>query len=79
MAGALLGLVLALGVSGVVAELAGAVPLVIRAQLVMWLVVPVWLTVFASVYFFRTGARAWVGLGAASALVHGLFFALRAL
>lgn len=79
MAGLLLGLVLAFGISGIVSELTSSVPLVVRAQLVMWLVAPVWLVIFASVYFFRSGARAWLWLGAASALVHGAFFALKAL
>jgi hypothetical protein len=33
----------------------------------MWLVPPVWIGVMSATYLFRTGRRAWIGLGIANA------------
>jgi len=76
LAGAVLGLVLALQTSALLSALTGSIPLATRAQLAMWCVPPVWLGVLSTVYFFGSGLRAWGWLGAAClALYGGLFFA----
>ena len=46
-------------------EMAGAA----RAQLAMWLVPPVWLTVLGVSFLFRSGPRAWLVLGGLNLLV----------
>lgn len=73
LAGMLLGLGLALGCSGLLAALLPGMPLPVSGQLVMWLVPPVWLGVLSLVYFFASGLRAWLWLGAANVLVLGLW------
>ncbi len=73
LAGMLLGLGLALGCSGLLAALLPEMPLPVSGQLVMWLVPPVWLGVQSLVYFFASGLRAWLWLGAANVLVLGLW------
>lgn len=77
LAGLLLGLTLALGCSAVFVPLAGAVASPIRAQLAMWMVIPVWLSVLSGSYLFESGVRAWLWLGAANLLVVGLVAAVR--
>lgn len=73
----LLGLALALGVSGLFDLAASAMPLDARGQLAMWLVPPVWFTVLGFGYLFGSGLRAWLWLGAANVLVLGIWGALR--
>lgn len=79
LAGTLLGLGLALGASGLFNLATAALPLGVRAQLAMWLVPPVWFGVLSLCYFFSSGARAWLWLGAANLLAFGLWGALRLL
>lgn len=79
LAGGLLGLALGFGVSGLFNHLNPGMPLPIRGQLAMWMVAPVWLGIFSSVYFFASGARAWLWLGAANLLTYGALFALRSI
>ncbi|WZB68131.1 hypothetical protein WJ971_12870 [Achromobacter xylosoxidans] len=50
-----------------------------RSQLAMWLVPPVWLGVLSTVYFFRSGPRAWAWLGGACAVLYGALFLAGAL
>ncbi|NMG64001.1 hypothetical protein GPA19_03430 [Azoarcus indigens] len=71
VAGVLLGFTLAIGCSGVFAWLADGMQMSVRAQLAMWMVMPIWLGIFSGVYFFRSGLRAWAWLGGANALVFG--------
>lgn len=78
LAGALLGLALALGASALLAHALAPLPLSTRGQLVMWSFVPVWLGVHSGVYFFRSGRRAWAVLGSATLLVYALWGLLRA-
>lgn len=66
LAGAVLGLTLAFVCSAVFAQLAAAIAPPIRAQLAMWLVIPVWLSALSGVYLFQNGKRAWLWLGAAN-------------
>lgn len=77
LAGAILGFGLAIGCSGIYARLAAETPLPIRAQLTMWIVMPIWLGVLSLVFLFRSGARAWLWLGLANIVVLGAFAALR--
>jgi hypothetical protein len=74
LAGVLLGLALALAASAWLSQLLLPMPLPTRGQLVMWSVAPVWLGVCSGVYFFSTGVRAWLWLGAANLLAYGLLF-----
>lgn len=74
LAGTLLGLALAFGVSALLSQLLQPMPLPTRGQLVMWAVAPVWLGVCGGVYFFASGLRAWLWLGAANLLTYGLLF-----
>ncbi|MDD2987458.1 MAG: hypothetical protein PHI64_00730 [Zoogloea sp.] len=76
LAGLVLGAILALACSGLFARLNTAMPLGVRGQLAMWMVPPVWLGVLGGVYFFSSGVRAWLWLGAASAFVTGVFYLL---
>ncbi|MGF6526195.1 hypothetical protein [Variovorax sp. PvP013] len=78
LAGALLGLGFALGASGVFTQLGAGLPLAVRGQIAMWLVTPLWLGLWGTVYFFQSGARAWSWLALANLLVHGAWLWLRA-
>lgn len=77
LAGIVFGGLLALGCSGVFAQLNAGMPLSIRGQLAMWMVPPIWLGVLSGVYFFANGGRAWLWLGGAGLLVCGAFLILR--
>jgi len=77
LAGALLGLALALGASGVFSQLNAAMPLPVRGQLAMWMVPPLWLGALGLVYFFQTGLRAWLWLGGANLLAYGALWSLK--
>lgn len=77
LAGALLGLALALGASGVFSQLNAGMPLPVRGQLAMWMVAPVWLGTLGCVYFFQSGLRAWLWLAGANLLIHGALLVLR--
>jgi hypothetical protein len=79
LAGVLLGLALALSCSAVFAQLAGAIAPPVRAQLAMWMVMPVWLSVLSGSYLFESGKRAWLWLGAANVVVVGVLAAARML
>jgi len=72
LAGTLLGFTLALACSALFARLASGMALAARGQLAMWMLAPIWLGVLASVFFFRSGKHAWLGLGSANLLVLGL-------
>lgn len=50
-----------------------------KVQVNMWLITPIWLTIFSLVYLFPTGRKAWGWLLAANVLVFGLFALLRGL
>lgn len=77
LAGSLLGLTLAFALSGLLPVLASGVAPAARAQLMMWLVAPVWLGVLASCFFFRSGLRAWLWLGGANLLAWAALCATR--
>lgn len=71
LAGLLLGLGLAFGLSGLFLALCAEMPPSVRAQLGMWMVMPIWVGVLGSVYFFSSGARAWLWLGFANLVLYG--------
>lgn len=77
LAGVLLGGLLAFGASGVLSQLLQPMPLPTLGQLVMWSVAPVWLGICSGVYFFTSGLRAWLWLGAATLLTYTAWYALR--
>ncbi|HEX5660748.1 MAG TPA: hypothetical protein VFX59_26325 [Polyangiales bacterium] len=77
LAGALLGLSLALACSALFARLAGGIAPPIRAQLTMWMVMPIWLSVLGATYFFESGKRAWLWLALANVVAAGLLAAAR--
>ncbi|WP_153116875.1 hypothetical protein [Rhodocyclus tenuis] len=79
LAGLLLGLVLALAGSGLFVHFASGIGSSVRVQLAMWLVMPVWLGVLGGSYFFHSGARAWLWLGAAAILLVGALASVRLL
>ena len=50
-----------------------------KVQVNMWLITPIWLTMFSLVYLFSTGRKAWIWLVSANILVFSLFALLRGL
>jgi hypothetical protein len=78
LAGAALGLALAMALSALVAWFTPGGPTVPnKFQFVMWLVSPLWLIVLGGVYCFRDARQAWSWLGAANALAYAAYFAGR--
>jgi hypothetical protein len=77
LAGALLGLSFALACSAIFARLAGGVAPQIRAQLTMWMVTPIWLSVLGGTYFFASGRRAWLWLALANVAAVALLALVR--
>jgi len=78
-AGVLLGLALGLLTGNYVALLGAELAPPVRAQLAMWVVVPVWMGVLGFVFLFRSGVRAWAWLSAALLAGVALLTLLRAL
>ena len=77
LAGTVLGFTLAIACSGLFALLTPGLAMNAKAQLSMWLVMPVWLGVLSFVFLFASGRRAWLWLGAANALVFGVLAVAR--
>lgn len=65
LAGFIGGGLIAIGSTGILDFLCADLPISIRGQIVMWLLPPIWLGVMSSVYFFRSGSKAWSWLGSA--------------
>ncbi len=77
LAGLVAGFVFAIGSSGVIAFGLGLLGAgATRAQFTMWVVLPLWLTVWACVYRARSVGSAWRSLIVANAAVWGLWFAM---
>lgn len=74
LAGSLLGLSLALALSGLLNLALQSLPLSTRGQLAMWSVAPVWLGVAGAVYVFSSGMRAWLWLGGANVLAFAMLW-----
>lgn len=79
-AGLLLGLALALGMSGLLPRLGiGSLSYMkTSGQVMMWLMSPIWAGVLSFVFLFRSPLRAWLWLGLANAVVWGALLALGA-
>lgn len=78
LAGAIAGLTLAFALGGLIAWLVpDGLDAPDIAQFAMWIVTPIWLTVFAFTYLFRTGLRAWLWLGGANVLAYAALFVAR--
>ena len=77
-AGAFLGGTLALALAGLFAWIGpGGIDAPEKVQFVMWMMAPVWMAVFSTVYLFRTGLRAILWLGGANLAAYGLLFYVR--
>lgn len=73
VAGAVLGLGLALALSGLFAWLGpGGIGAANKVQFNMWIIAPLWMLVFSFVYLIPSGRRALLWLGSANLLAYGL-------
>ena len=77
LAGAVLGIGVALACSGLLSLALAGLTLPVRGQLVMWVVPLIALAVWSGVYLFRSGLSAWLWLGGANLLSWGALGALR--
>lgn len=69
LAGLCLGFLLALALSSLFAWLGpGGIEAANKVQFNMWLMAPLWMVFFVTVYWFRTGLRAWLWMGSATIL-----------
>lgn len=75
-AGLIMGFVLALGLTGAFAWFGpGEVGYFsAQSQVTMWMMGPLWAGILSFCFLFRTGLRAWLWLGGASALVWGILY-----
>lgn len=65
LAGFFLGLFIAFALIGLFAWLGpGGIDAKDKIQFNMWLIPPIWLSIFSLSYFFQTGLKAWQYLGA---------------
>lgn len=79
LAGVVLGYTLALACVGLFAWLGpGGIAAGNKTQFTMWLIAPLWMSVFVPVYLFRSGLRAWLWLGAANIVAYSVLLAVRA-
>lgn len=77
-AGLICGLFLAVGCVGLFAWLTPGGPQAPdKVQLNMWLIVPLWMTIFSLVFLFHTGRQAWCWLGIGALLTHLLLLWFR--
>jgi hypothetical protein len=78
LAGLILGFVIALGLSGLLAQAGpGGIETAYKYMVAMWAVAPAWMLIFALSFLFRGGPRAWLWLGAVALLIHGALLAGR--
>jgi len=70
-AGLLLGLAIAIGVSGLLSWALGIrdTYFSLPGQFTMWMVSPIWCGILSFCFLFRSGARAWAILGLATAAI----------
>ncbi|WMN58550.1 hypothetical protein NI389_09780 [Pseudoalteromonas xiamenensis] len=50
-----------------------------KVQFNMWMIAPLWFSIFSATYVFRTGKRAWLLLGIPTLALYGVFFLLRSM
>ncbi|KAA5604323.1 hypothetical protein F1188_16655 [Roseospira marina] len=72
LAGTLLGFTFAIGCSGVFVHLVLRLDLATKAQLAMWMVVPIWLGVLSACFAVRDAHAVWLRLGLANLAVFAL-------
>ncbi len=72
VAGLVLGFLLAIGCSKLFVMISPEMAQTARAQLAMWLVMPVWLTVAGISFAFRNAVQAWCALGALNLVIFSL-------
>lgn len=71
LAGGLAGLSLAIALLGLFAWLGpDGTSAPDKTQVIMWLVPPLWMSIFSLTYLFRSGWRAWIWLGSANLLAY---------
>lgn len=71
LAGGVAGLTLAVALLGLFAWLGpGGIDAPDKVQVVMWLVPPLWMTIFSLTYLFRSGLQAWACLGGGNLLAY---------
>ncbi|MFC7050449.1 hypothetical protein [Emcibacter nanhaiensis] len=75
-AAVILGFLLSIGLTGLVGQITvGGLPGdANKVQFTMWMTAPIWIALLGSCFLFRTGLRAWLGLGAANVVCYGLLF-----
>lgn len=78
-AGAILGLALALALSGLFAWLwpGGLMHSSGKTQLNMWLMSPIWALILGFCFLFRSGLRAWLWLGGMTIVSFAALFAVK--
>lgn len=77
-AGLILGLAIALGASGLMAEAMGLKDTYfsLRGQFTMWMMAPVWALILSFCFLFRSGLRAWGVLGAVTGAIWLILFSV---
>lgn len=77
-AGAIAGLAIAFGCVGLFAWFGpGGLDAPVKGQFNMWMVAPIWLPLFAGVFLFKTGIRAWCYFGCIGAVLIGVNMMLK--
>ena len=78
LAGIVLGWMLAFALAGIFAWIGpGGIGAPQKSQFVMWMIAPVWLTLFGFVYLFRSGLRAVLWLGGANLVAYAVLLSVR--
>lgn len=75
-AGLILGLAIALGVSGLLSAAMGLKDTYfsLQGQFTMWMMAPVWCLILSFCFLFRSGTRAWIVLGATTGAIWFVLF-----
>lgn len=72
IAGGLLGILIAFALVGLFAWTGpGGIDAKDKVQFNMWIITPIWLTIFSLTYFFHSGWQAWKWLGSAVVILAG--------
>ena len=78
LAGGLAGLSLSIALLGLFAWLGpGGTSAPDKTQVIMWLVPPLWMSIFSLTYLFRSGWRAWIWLGSTNLLAYIALFTVQ--
>ncbi|AFJ01367.1 hypothetical protein Q7C_186 [Methylophaga frappieri] len=74
LAGLILGFFIALATTGLIYLLPLKIRISAEAQLIMWLLPPIWLTILSTCFLFRSGLRAWLWLTGANIILFAIYF-----